>query len=105
MEKHPAPATRSSCHACHEALALAPPIGRREVCPVCGADLRCCLNCAHHAAEAYNACREPQEERVLSKDKSNACDFFLFRSFQGQREEKAPASAAKAKLESLFRKG
>ena len=79
-------------------------IGRREVCPGCGADLRCCLNCAFHDPGAYNQCREPQAERVLDKDRGNFCDWFRFRgASEGQRAGGGKGSF-QDKLDSLFKK-
>lgn len=52
-------------------LTVADRIGRAETCPSCGADLKCCRNCAFHDERAYNQCREPQAERVLEKERSN----------------------------------
>jgi hypothetical protein len=51
-------------------------VGRREVCPSCGADLHCCLNCACYDPHAPQQCREPQAQRVSDKERGNFCDEF-----------------------------
>lgn len=92
------------CHACQKAVAIAPPVGRREACPFCGTDLHCCLNCVFYAPRAYNACREPQAERVLEKGRSNYCDFFAFGAAAPGNREGPAADPAREKLAALFRK-
>ncbi|MBF0147729.1 MAG: hypothetical protein HQL84_13405 [Magnetococcales bacterium] len=49
---------------------------RGESCSKCGYSVRVCKNCLHYDPRAYNACREPQSERVVDKEKTNFCDFF-----------------------------
>jgi hypothetical protein len=93
------------CHACLKALEIKTPVGRREACPFCGADLHCCLNCAHYNIGSYNDCREPQAERVIEKDRSNFCDFFVFREAEIVARGKYSGEPAKAKIESLFKTG
>jgi hypothetical protein len=95
-------ATMKICHHCKKEINLENFIGRQEQCPVCGADLHCCLNCTFYERGAYNDCKETQAERVLDKARSNFCDFFSFRLITSTGEEKA--SGAKDKLESLFKK-
>lgn len=80
-------------------------MSRQECCPFCGSDLHCCLNCTFHEKNAYNECREPQAERVIEKKRSNFCDFFIFRDAGMGGKEKDPCELAKARMESLFKKG
>lgn len=91
------------CQACRKAVAITPPVGRRETCPFCGADLHCCLNCAFYAPGAYNACREPQAERVLEKGRGNFCDFFSFGA-ASPGDDRPAADPAREKLADLFRR-
>ena len=79
------------------------PVGRKDVCPSCGSDLRCCLNCTFHALGTYNECKEPQAERVVEKERSNFCDYFIFRDAVSDNQEKAAGDSLKAKLTSLFK--
>ena len=53
-------------------------VGRRAECSKCRDDLHVCRNCRHYDESAYNQCRETQAERVVTKDRSNACDYFDF---------------------------
>lgn len=76
-------------------------ITRRETCPSCGWDLHVCLNCRFFDLGVYNQCREPQAERVLDKERSNFCDYFVY------REESTTGAhtggAARKKIEDLFK--
>lgn len=92
-----------SCHACGKEVAPPDPVGRKAECPHCRTELRCCLNCVHHAAAAYNQCRESQADRVLEKDRANFCEYFRFRDGGAQTASK-PAPPARDRLDSLFRK-
>ena len=91
------------CHACLKGLEIKIPVGRRETCPFCGSDLRCCLNCIFHATGAYNDCREPQAERVVENDRSNFCDFFIFRDADADGKGKNSGDPVKTKIASIFK--
>jgi hypothetical protein len=93
------------CHACLKGLEIKTPVGRREICPFCGSDLHGCLNCAFHEMGAYNDCREPQTERVIEKNRSNFCDFFVFRDTEMGGKGKDSGESAKTTMESLFKTG
>ncbi len=91
------------CHSCRKEISVPRIIGRRDMCPVCGDDLRCCRNCRFYDERAYNQCRESQAERVLEKERSNFCDYFVFNeSDAGQAT--AFETAARDGLEALFKK-
>lgn len=91
------------CHHCRKEVVIPKVIGRKDACPFCDTDLRCCLNCLFYDARVYNQCRESQAERVLDKDRSNFCEYFVFGDADPER---APVikQTAKDKLESLFKK-
>jgi hypothetical protein len=89
------------CHRCQKDLEIKTPVGRKDACPFCGTDLRCCLNCGFHASGTYNDCREPQAERVLEKERSNFCDYFVFRDGASGGPGR-DALSAKSRLASLF---
>lgn len=91
------------CFYCKREIDLAGKIGRRETCPGCGKDLHVCLNCDFYDAQAYNACREPQAERVIDKDRSNFCDYFVFRDRALGTDSSASTPSAKDKLAALFK--
>lgn len=92
------------CHQCQKELSIADRVGRAETCPFCGTDLRCCRNCAFYDVGSYNQCREPQAERVLEKERSNFCDYFIFRDSSRDKQARNKKSDAKDKLDSLFKK-
>ena len=92
------------CHRCRKELDLQDRPGRAETCPHCRADLRCCLNCAFFDPAAYNACREPQAERVLEKDRGHFCDYFHFRDARAPSAPRDPKADARSRLEDLFKK-
>jgi len=90
------------CYHCKQSFDGAGTIGRTDTCPVCDADLHCCLNCRHYAPGAYNECRESQAERVLDKERANFCDFFSVRDTGSNSITSAPRKANP--LDALFTK-
>lgn len=87
------------CHQCGHVISAGQRIGRRDACLHCGADLRCCLNCAFHEPGAHNDCREPQAERQLDRARGNFCDWFsLADARPAQSPEAGDARAALARL-------
>jgi hypothetical protein len=94
------------CRACGGELSARERVGRRDVCPACGADLHACRQCAFYEPGVYNECREPQAERVLDKTRANFCDFYApTRAGAGAVPPPGEgAGGARAKLEALFRK-
>lgn len=94
-----------TCHACEKELFIGRNVGRKEACPFCGADLRCCLNCSFFDPAASKQCREPVAELVKEKSKSNFCDFFVFMDSRssGETDGRAIDQAHKA-LDELFKK-
>lgn len=93
----------NTCYRCGKEVVVAKIIGRKDVCPFCQADLRCCLNCRFYDERVYNRCRESQAELVLDKDRSNFCEYFLFGDADSDREP-VIKQTARDKLESLFKK-
>lgn len=90
------------CSRCKKEIRIDRRPGREEQCPFCGADLHSCENCAFHDDHAYNACREPQAERVVDKIRSNFCDYFQFRQEAGKSTGNEK-QGARNKLEALFK--
>jgi hypothetical protein len=90
------------CQKCNKEIAPDIFIGRQAQCPFCGADLRCCLNCAFYDTGTYNNCMEPQAEMVLDKSRSNFCDFFSFKLVQ--KNFVTVDFSTKDKLEALFKR-
>ena len=93
----------SVCYRCGNNLDDLPvPIGRRESCSKCGFDVRVCRNCKHYDLNSYNECRENMAERVVDKEKSNTCDYFVLGS-AGSAKNTEAVDALK-KLNDLFKK-
>jgi predicted RNA-binding Zn-ribbon protein involved in translation (DUF1610 family) len=76
---------------------------RKSSCPKCGGDLHICLNCRFYSEKSHNKCIEPKAEFQRSRDKSNFCDYFIFK-------ESASSSTGREKedvmknLNDLFKK-
>lgn len=79
-------------------------VGRREQCPSCSSDVRVCLNCKFYDVSCYNECKEPQGERVLEKNKSNFCDYFVFVGKEDRPGSQGTKESTIKSLEDLFRK-
>lgn len=92
-----------SCFQCHGPLKFSGPVGRREECPKCRADVHVCKNCANWDPKSYNECKEPTAERIQEKERANYCDQFAPRT--GDQSSPADKSAAlRAAAEALFKK-
>lgn len=89
-----------SCFKCSGPL-LSDGLSRRDTCPKCKQDIKCCRNCDFYERGSYNECREPQAERVLDKETANMCDYFRPRSSDKGSQSKGPDLAA---LNDLFKK-
>ncbi len=77
-------------------------VGRRDSCPSCMADIRCCKMCVFYDPKAYNECRENSADRVQDKEKANFCDYFKIGSI-GEDPDKLKYDAL-AKAQALFKK-
>ncbi len=94
------------CYKCKNEVKIDKIIGRKDTCPFCQSDLRCCLNCRFYDPGSYNQCREPQADRVLDKDRSNFCDYFNFKdSALSALEDKTKqgSDSIRKKLDDLFK--
>lgn len=92
-----------SCHACNKEIAGSLKVGRKDACPSCGADLRCCLNCLFHDPAVSKQCRETAADLVKEKRKANFCDYFVFKEDRVASPEIEGAKARQA-LDDLFKK-
>lgn len=81
----------------------AAPIGFRESCDRCDADLHTCRNCEHHDPSAYNECVEPGAERVSERDRANRCDWFSAGGASGAQGDSVREKSVND-LEALFKK-
>jgi len=79
-------------------------IGRRDICPSCGADLHCCLNCKFYDLSMSKQCREPNAELVKEKPKANFCDYFVFADARVAGASDSAGEQARRALGDLFKK-
>ena len=65
------------CWKCGNGVSDLPmPLGRREECPACRADLHVCRQCEFYDPRAPQSCREPVADEVREKEKANFCGYF-----------------------------
>ena len=92
------------CAFCRGSLDIIGPIGRRDTCPHCHHDLRCCKQCKSYDPNAYNECREVSAQRIMDKERANLCDYFVLRGTKGESRGFDKVREAKRALEALFKK-
>lgn len=91
------------CHACTKKLVENLKVGRKDECPSCGADLRCCLNCVFYDRASSKQCRETVTELMREKEKANFCDYFEYAENRIAATDPGISPARKA-LDDLFKK-
>jgi hypothetical protein len=91
------------CHACGAKIETGARVDFRAECDSCGGDLHVCANCSHYDPGAYNMCKEPQAEWVPDRERANRCEYF--RPSPVRVDASKRKADAKAKLNSLFKKG
>ena len=90
------------CAFCNTKINVTDKVGRSDICPHCGNDLRCCKQCHFYEPRAYNECKEVGAERVVDKERANFCEYFMpGGKFQARVNRKQNARDA---LEALFKK-
>ena len=94
----------TKCFKCGKTLSLSlnSPIGRRDQCPFCSADLRCCKMCFFYDTKAYNECREPMADRITEKEQANFCDYYKIGTPENDADKQRQDALAKAAA--LFKK-
>lgn len=92
-----------TCYACNKELSEDVKIGRKDECPSCGVDLRCCLNCVFYERGVSKQCRETVTELVREKGKSNFCEYFVFAENRIAAPDAGSALARKV-LDDLFKR-
>ncbi|MCG3173965.1 MAG: hypothetical protein GMKNLPBB_02182 [Myxococcota bacterium] len=90
-----------ACWNCGTEYLVLGPVSRGESCRKCLKDIRSCRNCKWWDSNAQNQCREPHADPVQDRETANFCDWF---SPGGAAAGKTDESAARAKLEMLFKK-
>lgn len=91
------------CYKCHLEYEVPAIISRQEACYKCHSDMRCCKMCVHYDTTVYNDCRESQAERVVEKDKSTFCSYFVIRDSINTPDQKTLKDEALEKAKSLFK--
>ena len=91
------------CWKCGASLAgLLLPLGRRDVCPSCRAELHVCRLCRHFDATRAGQCRELAAELVADKTRANDCGWFVPRPEAYRGGGAAMAQASRSALDALF---
>jgi hypothetical protein len=93
----------TSCYRCGIELA-GNSFGRKDTCPGCGADVRCCRNCVFEEPSYRSECRETQAEPVRDRDSANYCDYFRPRQGPPAPRPTQPHDTSRATFNALFRK-
>ncbi len=95
-----------NCAFCRGILNIKGKVGRRDTCPHCHRDLRCCKQCKYYDPNAYNECREVSAERIVDKERANFCDYFQIRGSKGggRSGRSNRTRDAREALEALFKK-
>ncbi len=95
------------CWSCKKEIEVSEKINRKDICPNCEADLKCCYNCRLYDTDAHHQCKEPQAEWVRYKEKGNFCEYFDPKTssdrLPGNSNEPAPEENKKRKWDSLFK--
>ena len=91
-----------ACWSCRQTTEMEDKVKRNDECPHCGSDMHSCKNCQYYDPGAHNECKETIAEYVPDKTRANFCG--MYKPFDGEREAPLDTTAAKAKLEALFKK-
>ena len=95
---------KMECVFCGKKVPVEGKVSRRDACPHCQRDLRCCKQCKFYDHHAYNECKEVMAERVADKERSNFCDYFVPKGSKEVSGVVYRTREAKEALEALFRK-
>lgn len=93
------------CYRCGESLAaLTLPLARLDECPKCRIQLHVCKMCTRFTTRVPKGCTEEDAPDVRDKKSANFCDYFKPNPAAYNGAEAAAADAARAALDSLFKK-
>jgi phage FluMu protein Com len=93
------------CYRCGESLAaLTLPLARLDECPKCHAHVHVCKMCTRFTTRIPKGCTEEDAPEVRDKKSANFCDYFKPNPAAYNPAEQAAADAARATLDSLFKK-
>ena len=91
-----------NCAFCGQKISIQDKVSRNDTYPHCRRDLRCCKQCKFYDHHAYNECKEVSAERIVDKERSNFCDYFI--PTGSTKGNVNTALEAKKALEALFKK-
>lgn len=82
--------TSFTCYHCKKSIPVlgAFKITRTEECPFCGFSLHCCRMCKFYDPKVYNECHESNADRLVDKEKSNFCDYFVLSDGKAAGQDK-----------------
>lgn len=95
------------CWKCGKETKISGLVSRSDVCPNCGADIRCCKNCVFYELGAHFDCHETVDELVADKERSNFCDYFKLQcngnlASNNSRANRKKSEESKNAFNSLF---
>lgn len=92
-----------ACYRCGASLAvLSLPLGRRDECPSCRAELHVCRMCVHYAPRLSRGCDEDDAPDVRNRESANFCDYFKPSPKAYDAAGAAREAAARDELARLF---
>lgn len=92
------------CGKCGRALeVIGNQIGRRDLCPDCGAELRACVHCRHYDESVAKHCKEPFAEVPSDAEAANFCEYFQIG--EGGSRASGAREALLDAAEALFKRG
>ena len=95
-----------SCYRCGHSLDALPfPLGRRDLCLGCSAELHVCRMCRMYAPAEPEECAEEDAVHVADKERANFCDYFKPSPAAFSGEFLEAQTRAKAELAALFGEG
>jgi NAD-dependent SIR2 family protein deacetylase len=99
-----------NCWKCGQRVDTIERVGFHAHCPQCDRPLHVCRNCSLYDPAYNNQCRETMAERVVDKERSNFCEYFVPNvtatapSSQPVSSRPSPERAAREQLDALFKK-
>lgn len=96
-----------TCFKCQKVNSISDKVHFRDECEFCGQDLHACKQCQNYDEASYNECKDSAADRILDKEKSNYCDFYIAKA-DGSASSSNASAPSKADLlaqaEALFKK-
>jgi hypothetical protein len=93
------------CYRCGASLeALSLPLARLDECPKCRVQLHVCRMCTRFTTRLPKGCTEEDAPDVRDKKSANFCDYFKPNPAAFDPAEQNAQAAARASLDSLFKK-